>query len=255
MGFRPVPLLMLLASAASATERYVESVLPSLDYGSSCWSSVTIQNLGGRAVTVQLEAHRSSGALVALTGLAQTTVTIQSGERYIYRLDISGDNGSGWVKIRERIPSPDLSAVIAVSGASECVVENHLVSTAREVAFPTRNPWFSSDVVELHGNLISLVNASERPALASLCYSSGNLYSLPGKNPSADQLKPICSSAFDVQIPPFAARQFPVEREDSSHFSMKAQGPAIVLQMLRPLGSGVKVYSVDSTIKFEGPTN
>jgi hypothetical protein len=240
---------------ASEKERYVESVLPSLDYGASCWSSIALQNLGDRDVVVQVEAHRSSGALVPLAGHAQTTVTVQAAERATYRLDISGDSGSAWVKIREKVPTRELSAVIAVSGASECVVEDHLVSTLREVAFPSRNPWFSSDVDEMHGNLVSLVNVSERPVLASLCYSSGNLYSLPGKSASAGELKPICSSAYEVQIPPFGTRQFPVEHGDSSQFSMKTQGDAIVLQMLRPLLSGVRAYSVDSTIKFDGPTN
>lgn len=234
--------------------RFVESVLPSLDYGNTCWSSITLQNLSDRAVTALVEAHRASGALVPLVNLAQSPVTVEPGGRATYRLDITGDNGNAWVKIRERIPSPDLSAAIAVSGTSDCVVDNHLLSTGREVAFPTRNPWFSSDVDEMHGNLVSLVNVSERPALASLCYSSGNLYSLPGRTPAASELKPICTNAFDVQIPPFGARQFPVEYENSVHFSMKTQGEAIVLQMLRPLHSGVKVYSVDSTIKFEGPT-
>lgn len=33
---------------------------------------------------------------------------------------------------------------------------------------------------------------------------------------------------------------------------MKTRGDALVLQMLRPLGTGVRIYSVDSTIKFEG---
>jgi septum formation inhibitor MinC len=43
-----------------------------------------------------------------------------------------------------------------------------------------------------------------------------------------------------------------VERDASTHFSIKTQGEAIVLQMLRPVESGVKVYKVDSTITFGG---
>ncbi len=248
------PSLQPASPPPSQPSRYVESVLPSLDYGTACWSSVTLQNLGDRTVTVQIEAHRATGALVPLAGFTQSTVSLEAGQHGTYRLDITGDSGRAWVKIREKVPSPELSAVVAVSGASECVIENHLVSTAREVAFPTRNPWFSSDVDEMRGNLVSLVNVTERPVQAWLCYSSGNLYSLPGRAPAASELKPICSSAFDVQIPPFGARQFPVEHEGTSHFSMKTRGEAIVLQMLRPLHSGVRVYSVDSTIKFDGPT-
>jgi hypothetical protein len=85
-----------------------------------------------------------------------------------------------------------------------------------------------------------------------LCYSAGNLYSRPSDARATAELTPICSASFDVQIPPFASRQFPVEHEGNSHFSMNTQGEAIVLQMLRPLETGVKIYSVDSTIKFGG---
>ena len=66
------------------------------------------------------------------------------------------------------------------------------------------------------------------------------------------ELTPLCSSAFQVQLALFGARQFTVEREGSSSFTMRTHGDAIVLQMLRPLGTGVRIYSVDSTIKFEG---
>ena len=42
----------------------------------------------------------------------------------------------------------------------------------------TGNPWFSGDVSEIAGDIVSLVNASEHAAKASLCYSAGNLYSV-----------------------------------------------------------------------------
>jgi hypothetical protein len=41
-----------------------------------------------------------------------------------------------------------------------------------------------------------------------------------------------------------------VARDGSSHFSLKTQGAAIVLEMLRPLEPTVKMYQVDSTIQF-----
>ncbi len=67
---RSILLLSLLAltSPASEPERVVESVLPALAYGPSCWSSLDLHNLGDRVVTVEVEAHRSSGALVPLVG-------------------------------------------------------------------------------------------------------------------------------------------------------------------------------------------
>ena len=73
---------------------------------------------------------------------------------------------------------------------------------------------------------------------------------LPSQAQPIPQLTPICSYAFEVQIPPFGARQFPVEHEGARHFSMKTHGGSIVLRMLRPLATGVKIYSADSTIKF-----
>ncbi len=249
-----LPLLWLVAGATAADrERVVESVLPSLDYGATCWSSIDLQNLGDREVTVEIEPHRASGGLVALAGRKQLTFRLSAGERESYKLEIQEETGRAWVKIRERISSPQLSAVIAVNGRAECVEGNELRSTPREVAYPTRNPWFSGDIEEMPGSVISLVNTSELAAQATLCYSAGNLYSLPaGTRGAAGQLTPICSASFDVQIPPFASRQFPVEHEGNSHFSMKTLGEAIVLQMLRPLKTGVLVYSVDSTIKFGG---
>ena len=246
--------LAVLNAQPASPRRFVDSAIPSLDYGKSCWSSIRVQNLGDRTVTIQVQAHRASGALVPLNGQSQMTIWLSPGETLNYRLEADGEiaAGSGWIKIREEVPSPDLSPVVAVSAQSECVVSNKLLSAAREIAFPTRNPWFSSEVDEMHGNIISMVNLSERPARATLCYSSGNLYSVPGKDDTAAELKPICSNEFEVQIPPFGTRQFPVERDQSSHFSMKTQGDAVILQMLHPVEAGSKVYTVDSTIRFEG---
>jgi hypothetical protein len=142
--------------------------------------------------------------------------------------------------------------VIAVSGLSECTVDNQLRSTPRQLSYPTRNPWFSGDVEEMQGNLISVVNTSERAAQASLCYSAGNLYSVPTAGHPTPELTLVCSKQFEVLIPPYASRQFPVQREDSTHFGIKTLGDALVLQMLHPVAAGVKIYSVDSTVKFGG---
>jgi hypothetical protein len=247
-------LLILIAAAANAAdqERVVTSILPSLDYGASCWSSVTLTNLGDRVVTVEIEAHRAGGGLTGLTGLNEMVLHLNPGERVSHRLEVTDESGVGWLKVRERIPSPKLSPVIAVSGLSECTVADQLRSTPRELSYPTRNPWFSGDVEEMKGNMISVVNTSERAAQASLCYSEGNLYSVPTAAHPTPELTLVCSKSFDVLIPPYASRQFPVERDGSTHFGIKTMGDAIVLQMLRPLATGVKVYSVDSSVKFGG---
>jgi hypothetical protein len=250
----PTFCLLLIGASASATdpERVVTSILPSLDYGASCWSSVTLTNLADRVVTVEVEAHRAGGGLVGLAGLDKMILHLKPGERVAHRLEIGDESGQGWLKIRERIPSPKLSPAIAVTGLSECTVDNQLRSTPRQLSYPTRNPWFSGDVEEMQGSMISVVNTSERAAQASLCYSQGNLYSNPTSAHPNAELTLVCSKAFDVLIPPYASRQFPVQRDDSTHFSIKTQGDAIVLQMLRPVETGVKVYTVDSTVKFGG---
>jgi hypothetical protein len=233
-------------------ERVITSILPSLDYGASCWSSVTLANLGDRIVTAEIEAHRAGGGLIGLAGLNQTVLHLKPGERLSHRLEVTDEAGVGWLKVRERIPSSKLSPVIAVSGLTECTVDNQLRSTPRELSYPTRNPWFSGDIEEMQSNMISVVNTSERAAQASLCYSQGNLYSVPNEGRPTADLMLVCSRAFEVLIPPYAARQFPVHRDDSTHFGIKTLGDAIVLQMLRPLATGVKVYTVDSTVKFGG---
>ena len=144
---------------------------------------MTLTNLGDRVVTVEIEAHRAGGGLVGLAGLDEMVLHLKPGERVSHRLEMTDEAGEGWLKVRERIPSPKLSPVIAVSGFSECTVDNQLRSTPRELSYPTRNPWFSGDIEEMHENMISVVNTSERAAQASLCYSAGNLYSVPSGRP------------------------------------------------------------------------
>jgi hypothetical protein len=64
------------------------------------------------------------------------------------------------------------------------------------------------------------------------------------------ELTPLCSATIDEMVPPFGTRQFPVVRGGNSHFALVARGDAIVIQMLRPAGSAVRVFRVDSTITF-----
>src|SRR3984885_8884975 len=138
-------LLAAIAAHAADQERIVTSILPSLDYGDSCWSSVTLANLGDRVVTVEIEAHRAGGGLIGLAGLDEMVLHLNRGERVSHRLAITDEAGVGWLKVRARIPSPKLSPVISVSGLTECTVDNQLRSTPRELSYPTRNPWFSGD--------------------------------------------------------------------------------------------------------------
>ena len=249
MGRNSILLVVLASAVAYGQERQVESVVPALAFGGKCWSTVSMQNLSDRWVLADVEAHRPGGALAPIFGHPAIAMRLAPGEKSSYKPEIDEETEGAWVRIRERVPSPALSPVLAISGITECVVGDELKSVGRDVVFPTRNPWFSGDVAELNGALVSLINTTERAVKASLCYSSGNLYSVPG---TSTELTPVCSAAFDVQIPPFGAREFPVGREGSTHFSLKTQGAAIVVEMLRPLGMDRRMYKVDSTIHFGG---
>jgi hypothetical protein len=241
---------LCLLPAAAPQERTVESVLPALAYGAKCSSNVELHNLSDRPVTLEVEGHKSTGALAPLAGHPSMTIHLNPVERASFKLQIDEETTSAWIKVKEIIPSPRLNSVVAVSGSTECVVGDQLRSTPRELAYPTRNPWFSGNVTEIPGEELLVINTSERAARAWLCYSAGNLYAVPGKSNAPAQLTPLCSSDAIVQIPPFGSRQFPVQRESSTYFSLKTEGAAVVLQMLRPLDATVRMYTVDSTITF-----
>jgi hypothetical protein len=236
---------------AASPDRVSESVLPALAYGRSCSSTVLLRSLADTPIALELEAHRSSGALVPLTGPltghAGLAVRLNPGEKASYRLQVEEETTGAWVKIRERIPSSRASVAVAVSGSIECRAGNQVRIAAREVAFPTRNPWFSGEVADLHGAVIALVNASEGTARAVVCYAGGAWVVVPG-----GEWSPVCSATVDIQIPPFGSREFPLDRDGNSYFSIKTRGDALVLQMLRPVAADIKIYTVDSTIKFGG---
>ena len=154
---RLLPLLAVLATA-SAQQRTIESILPSLEYGGMCTSAVDLRNLSEGSVRLAVEGHGSSGALVPLRGQAGVNARLAPRERVTYQFDAEGQADSGWVKVRESVP-PDGSPVVAVQGITECVVGEQLRRVVRSAAFPTRSPWFSGDVAELEGSEISLINS------------------------------------------------------------------------------------------------
>ncbi|MDR3701123.1 MAG: hypothetical protein P4L56_15865 [Candidatus Sulfopaludibacter sp.] len=245
-----VRLLLLLAGlvTASAQPRMIESIVPALEYGRSCTSSIELRNLSERSVRLEVEAHRAMGGLVPLSGRPGANVELAPYEHVALRLEVEGESGAGWVKVREPVP-PGASPAVAVEGVTECVAGDRLRREVRDVAFATRGPWFSGDVGELEGSELSLINTSDSAVTASGCYSSGSLFSNPGGS-AGGELQPVCSASFHVQVPPFGTRRFPVRRENSSHFSVRTQGAAIVLQMLRPVDASVRLYKVDSSIQF-----
>jgi hypothetical protein len=197
-----------------------------------------------------VEAHKSSGAMAPLVGHAGIDVRLSAGERAEYKLQLPEETTGAWVRVREKVPSPRLQPVLAVSGATECLTADELRTTTREVAWPVANPWFSGGVADGDDGILALVNVSERPVRVWGCYSSGVLYSVPRDDRTASELTPVCSESIQELVPPFGSRQFPVARGGNSHFSLSTRGSAIVLQMLRPAGKSVKVYRVDTTIVF-----
>ena len=140
-------LLAALACALAGPAAAADSVLPSLAYGRSCSSTVVLQNLADVPVDVELEAHRSSGALVPLAGHAGRLIHLAPGEQGRYQLQIQEEESGAWVQVRERAAAGATPAV-AVSGTTECRQGDQLRTAARQVAYPTRDPWFAGEVTE-----------------------------------------------------------------------------------------------------------
>ena len=91
-----------LACSFAGLAAPADNVLPSLAYGSLCSSTVVLQNLADTPVAVELEAHRSSGALVLLAGLAGRMIHLAPGEQGEYQLQIQEEEKGAWVQVRER---------------------------------------------------------------------------------------------------------------------------------------------------------
>ena len=231
--------LAILVPAAAAQPAGT-SVLAMLSYNKACTSTITLENLGNKATSVEIEGHRSSGALVALTGQTGRNVRLTAGQKSTYKLQIEEDPGA-WAVVR------DPNATVAVGAVTECLTGNELTTFRRDVAYAMRNPWFAGDVSGLRGQVILVLNTTPHAAKVSACYSNGNLTS--GGDPNS-KLTELCSAALDVQIPPFGSREFPVDRSQSNYFSLKTRGEALILQMLKPAGKGVATFTVNSTVTF-----
>jgi len=228
-----------------------DSILPLLAYGPACSSSILLRNLADAPVDVELEGHRSSGALAPLEGHPGRLIHLRAGERGSYRLQIPEAENGAWVRVRERT-APRATPTVDVSGSTECRRGDEIRTATRDVAFPTRDPWFEGEVEGLSRALIAVLNASADAVRASVCYASGSLYSVPGETPASRELRPVCSTSFEVQIPPFGTRHFPVESRGNSYVSVKTRGDSVVMQLLRPAKADVRTFTVDSTIKFGG---
>jgi hypothetical protein len=122
-------------------------------------------------------------------------VRLSAGEHTEYKLQLPEETTGAWMRVREKIPSLQLSPVLAVSGATECLSADKLHTTVRDVAWHVRNPWSSGDVSESDDGIIARINTSERAARIWGCYSSGVLYSVPHNDRPAAELTPVCSES------------------------------------------------------------
>jgi hypothetical protein len=242
-------MILVLLSLFIAQARMADSVLPSLAYSRACSTTIELRNLGERAIDAQVEPHRESGSLVALVEQTGLNLHLTPGEERKLTLKLPEMAESAWVAVREMVPDRDLSPVLSVTGQTACIAGERVYSAVREVAHATANPWFEGDVADMPGARLAVVNTSETYAVVTGCYSGGTLISNPNV-PGRGTLTPLCTYRFREQLAPFSARQFPVAREGSSHFSLHASGPGIALQMLKLLDAGTQLFAVDSSISF-----
>lgn len=232
--------------------RVFETVLPALTYSPGCSSTVSLRNLSGRDVSVDVEAHRSDGALVAVDEGSGGGLELAPGQSTHFKLDLADDPGDAWVLVRERVPAAELSAAVAVSGVTECITGNELSTAVREVAFPRVNPKFSGQADAHAGKVLLLVNASEQPASAWVCEAAVGYYTLPGTAERPVHTRPLCAAEYETQIGPFGTRRFPLGENPAGGFLLESRGRRIVLQMLKPARTHVRLYAVDSAITYGG---
>jgi hypothetical protein len=144
-----------------------------------------------------------------------------------------------------------MSPALAISGVTECISSNKMLSAERRVAYPIANAWLSGTSETFAGEIVLAVNLSETPATEHVCGASTGYYELPVGSDGRSRLHPICGIEFEVQIAPFNAPRFPIEGPPGSKFLLETQGAQMVLQVLKPLNVSVQLYSVDSRIRFD----
>lgn len=243
------PLVVSPSGPACPDASNFVTVLIPLEFNAQCWSSVVLQNLRDGAVSVEVEAHESSGALLPLEGMTSNPVRLPAGGKVTLRLQVPDTEATeAWVRVTEPRAGRD-SPSVAVSGATECTSEQAVTTVPRAVAFPTRDPWLEADSRDLEGKSILALNASSAPASLRACYSSGSTISLPRSGGGNRELA-ICDVSRAQYLPPFSLFLIPVEREGSSKLSIRSTGQSLVLVVLKPRAGKTHAFNVDSSIVF-----
>jgi hypothetical protein len=83
-----------------------ENLVPALSFTKLCQSHLSLTNLRDTPVKIEVEGHAQAGGLAPLIGHG-SRVWIKPGETLQYSLQLEGDNEGAWIRVRERITSPD----------------------------------------------------------------------------------------------------------------------------------------------------
>ena len=242
-------IICAVADAADTGRTAFVSVLIQLSYGERCRSAVTLENLRERTADVDVEGHDGSGALVKLEGASSKRLHLAPAQKTTLRLQDEGqESAEAWIKVTET--EANGGPGVAVSGSTECTMQNEVTTVPGAVAFPSRDPWLEADVDDLQGKTVLVLNSDAAAAAVRVCYSNGSQVELPRRG-TGGEITPVCRSTRSVHLPPFALELLPVEREGSSNLTVRTRGAALVLKVLKPQPGKTRVFSVDSSIVFE----
>jgi len=233
-----------------AQERGFSTVLPELQYSRHCVSEISLQNLSARRVDVEVIGHRSTGALVGLADRESNRFQMAASEKVRSRLEVTEDDVA-WAQIVETVPGPRLQPAVSVRGKTECVDGKELLSETRELAAVSANPHFTLNVGSappVPGEVLLVVNSSDRPMLCTACYSAGHLVS-NGKG----QMTVLCSQTIERSLAPYQSWRIDTSFEERPLVKFRAAGSAVAMQLLRPSAMNVRLFRVESTIRFDEP--
>ena len=236
--------LALCTSALSQNRAYTV-VLPELQYSGHCVSEAVLSNLSLRFVDVEIVGHRSNGGLLGLVGSKSNRLRLAPSARVLFRLDVEDD--IGWAEVIEIVPSPRLRPVLSVSGKTECLDGNELLTVRREIAALTANPHFSLDpsTVAAKGGVLLLINVSDTSLHWSACYSAGHTVSN-----GQGEMTPLCSTTEESTLAPYQSWRVMTAMDGKQLVRFSAAGPAVALQFFAPTEPKVNLFHVESRITF-----
>lgn len=240
----------LLTALLLAQERPFETVLPELQYGPHCSSEITIHNTSHRFVDAEVTGHRASGALTALAGRPTALIALAPGDTAKLKLDI--DDGTGWARIVERVPSPKLQPVLAISGQTQCLEGTELISEPRQIAPVSNNPSFTTTAPgdAIAGEVLLLINNSVSDMTWRACYSGGHTVS-----DGNGAMVLLCDTSAERTLGPYQSWRLPTVAEGKPLLRFRAEGRSVAMQLLVPSAASKSktLFRVESTIRFGEP--